>query len=65
MPVTPLVDPVGAVGMDTVSAIDVKLAVTLFGPLITTEAGFVDPLRSPAQLEKPYPKLVLADTDTL
>ena len=41
------------------------MAVTLFGPPIVNEAGFVDPVRSPVQLRKLYPPLGLADTDTL
>ncbi len=47
----PLAVPLGVVGIETVSGMAVKLAVTLFGPLIVIDVGLVDPERSPDQLE--------------
>ena len=43
----------------------VKLAVTLFGPFIVTDDGFVDPERSTDQLEKLYPVPAEEETETV
>ena len=57
--------PLGAVGVDTVSVMATKLAVTVFEPFIDIEVGFVDPERFPDQLPNPYPALAAAETETL
>ena len=48
-----------------VPGVAVKLAVTLFEPLIVTEAGLTEPVRSPDQVEKLYPVAGAAETWTL
>ena len=53
MPAVAPVVPLGAVGAEIVSAMAVKVAVTLLGPLIAIEVGLVEPDRCPDQLEKP------------
>jgi len=62
VPVDPLLAPVGVVGVETVSGMAAKLAVTLFGVLIVTVTGFVEPEASPDQLEKLYPAFGAAVT---
>jgi hypothetical protein len=52
VPTDPLAGPLGVVGVETVSVMATKFAVTLFGVLIVTVKGFVDPEASPDQLEK-------------
>jgi hypothetical protein len=52
VPAEPLVGPLGAVGVETVSVVDAKVAVTLRGVLIVTVRGFVDPEASPDQFKK-------------
>ena len=58
MPVVPLAGPVGAVGIEIVSA--VKLAVTVLLPSIVIVTGLEDPLAPLLQLLKPYPALAVA-----
>ena len=65
MPADPLTAPVGVLGVETVSGMAAKLAVTVFGTLIATVRGFVDPDASPTQFEKPYPAFAVAVTCTL
>jgi hypothetical protein len=58
--VVPLVEPVGADGIETVSVITLKFAVVLLLPFIITVTGFVAPVASPVQLLKVYPELGVA-----
>jgi hypothetical protein len=59
-PVVPLVVPLGAVGIETVSVIAVKFAVVLLFPFMVTVTGFVAPVTSPVQLLNMYPELGVA-----
>jgi hypothetical protein len=50
--VIPLAGPAGVVGVDTVSEMAAKFAVTVLGPLIVNEAGLVEPVKFPVQFVK-------------
>jgi len=52
VPAEPLVGPLGVVGVDTVSAMVEKLAVTLLRAFIVIVRGFVIPDASPDHPEK-------------
>jgi hypothetical protein len=62
VPTDPLAGPLGVVGVETVSVMATKFAVTLLGALIVTVTGFVEPEASPDQLEKLYPVFGVAVT---
>jgi hypothetical protein len=58
--VIPLKGPLGVVGIETVSGVAVKPAVTDLLALIVTVTGFVVPVASPLQLPNAYPAFAVA-----